>query len=90
MGGQGGKLLLGVVALAWLASGVYRVQPDEQGVVVRLGKWSDTTAPGLHYHLPWPVDSVLLPKVTQINQLRLGNLYDGAPTNTPTRAKNRC
>lgn len=83
MGGQGGKLLLGVVALAWLASGVYRVQPDEQGVVVRLGKWSDTTAPGLHYHLPWPVDSVLLPKVTQINQLRLGNLYDGAPTNTP-------
>jgi membrane protease subunit HflK len=37
----------------------------------------DTTQAGLHYHLPWPIETVLLPKVTQIKQLKLSNLYDG-------------
>nr|WP_199067855.1 FtsH protease activity modulator HflK [Chromobacterium sp. ASV5] len=79
MPGKGGVLLAGLIAVGWLASGIYRVQPDEQGVVVRLGAWVDTTAPGLHYHWPWPVESVQLPKVTQINQLKLANLYNGSP-----------
>ncbi|HSV28589.1 MAG TPA: FtsH protease activity modulator HflK, partial [Candidatus Omnitrophota bacterium] len=57
---------------AWMATGIYRVNPDEQGVVLRFGKFVDTTEPGLHYHLPYPMESVLKPKVTQINQLQLG------------------
>ncbi len=62
-----------VLALAgWLLSGIYKVQPDEQGVVLRFGKWIATTGPGLHYRLPYPIDSVLFPKVTAINQVRLG------------------
>jgi len=79
MPGRGLALLLTLVLVAWLASGVYKVQPDEQGVVLRFGAWADTVDSGLHYHLPWPVESVLLPKVTQINQIQLGNQYDGAP-----------
>jgi membrane protease subunit HflK len=67
---------LGLVALvaicAWLSTGIYRVQPDEQGVVLRFGKWTDTAGPGLHFHLPYPIDWVLFPKVTKINQLQLG------------------
>jgi len=67
--------LIGIFAvIIWLLTGVYKVQPDEQGVVLRFGKWVDTTEPGLHYHLPYPVDQVLLPKVTQSNQLQLGEI----------------
>jgi modulator of FtsH protease HflK len=64
-------LLAFLVALGWLATGIYRVQPNEQGVVLRLGKWVDTTGPGLHFHLPFPIETALFPKVTQINQLSL-------------------
>ncbi|MBV9246184.1 MAG: FtsH protease activity modulator HflK [Methylobacteriaceae bacterium] len=57
--------------IGWAATGVYRVQPDEQGVILRLGKWVDTTGPGLHFHLPYPFEAALLPKTTQISQLNL-------------------
>ncbi len=67
---------LGFIGLAvigvWLASGFYRVQPDEQGVVLRFGAFDRTTLPGLNYHLPWPVESVLRPAVTRINRTDIG------------------
>jgi len=44
--------------------------------VLRFGRWTDTQAPGLHYHLPYPIETVQLPKVTQINQLQLGSKSD--------------
>lgn len=81
--GPGLALLGGLVLLAWIMSGIYKVQPDEQGVVIRFGRWAETTDAGLHYHWPWPVESVVLPKVTQISQLRLGNLYEGSQSSTP-------
>jgi len=60
-GGRGLALLgIAVVAL-WLASGIYRVEPDEQGVVLRFGAFNRTTLPGLNYHLPWPIESALPP-----------------------------
>jgi membrane protease subunit HflK len=68
------------VALAiavWLFSGFYRVQPDEQGVVLRFGAYNRTTLPGLNYHLPWPIESVLRPAVTRINRIEIG--YRSAP-----------
>jgi modulator of FtsH protease HflK len=64
-------LLLGVVVL-WVGSGFYRVQPDEQGVVMRFGAYSYWTPPGLHWHVPWPVESVELPTVTRINRTEIG------------------
>ncbi len=71
--GGTGLLIAAVVILAlWLASGIYRVQADEQGVVLRFGKWIDTTEPGLRYHLPYPIESVLTPQVTQIRQIDIG------------------
>jgi membrane protease subunit HflK len=63
--------LLVLLLIAWASTGIYRVQPEEQGLVLRLGKWVDTTGPGLHLHLPFPFESVLFPKITQINQLSL-------------------
>jgi len=70
--GKGRAVAAAFVIVAWLLSGIYRVEPDEQGVVLRFGKWVDTVEPGLHYHVPYPFDRVLLPKVTQVNQLQLG------------------
>ena len=71
--GKGLKLLVVLFLIIWVNSGIYKVQPDEQGVVLRFGKWVETNGSGLHYHLPFPVETVLFPKVTQVNQLQLGN-----------------
>ncbi len=56
----------------YIASGLYRVLPDEQGVVLRFGKFVNTTQPGLHYHLPTPIERVLTPKVTKVNRVDVG------------------
>ena len=72
---SGGKpIILGLVILGfiWLASGLYRVLPDEQGVVLRFGKFVKTTQPGLNYHIPFPVESVQTPKVTKVNRMDIG------------------
>jgi membrane protease subunit HflK len=66
-------ILIGLAILAvWLLSGFYRVQADEQGVVMRFGEWTRTTQPGLHYHLPAPFEAVLTPKVTRNNRQEIG------------------
>ena len=75
-GGSGGgkSLLVGIVILSliWVASGLYRVLPDEQGVVLRFGKFVKTTQPGLNYHIPFPIESVQTPKVTKVNRMDIG------------------
>jgi len=70
-GGKGALLAIGLLGFLWSVSGFYRVQPDEQGIVLRFGKWVSTEAPGIHFHWPYPIEAVLLPKTTQINQLVL-------------------
>ena len=63
--GSGKKpIILGLVIVIaiWAFSGLYRVLPDEQGVVLRFGKFVSTTQPGLNYHIPYPVETVLTPK----------------------------
>lgn len=77
-GGRRGVILLGLaVVLLWLASGFYRVEPDEQGVVLRFGAFTRTTLPGLNYHLPWPIEHVEVVPVTRVNLTEIG--YRSAP-----------
>ncbi len=72
-GGGKGLALAGLALVAvWAGSGFYRVQPNEQGVVLRFGAFHDTTYPGLNYHIPWPVESVTTPRVTLINRVDVG------------------
>ena len=76
-GGGGGSaksliLLLIIFAGIWAATGFYRVNPQQQGVVLRFGEWVRTTAPGLHYHLPYPIETVLKPEVTRDNRIEIG------------------
>jgi membrane protease subunit HflK len=87
--GKGGALIATLGAIAWVNSGIYRVQPDQQGVVLRFGKWVETTGPGLHYHLPYPVDTVLFPQVTQVNQLQLGSGPAAVTTSGQDEARDR-
>ncbi len=62
-----------VVALAvWAATGFYIVNPDEVGVVKRFGRYVYTTGPGPHWHLPYPVETVMKPKVTQVRRVEVG------------------
>lgn len=63
--------LLGVLVL-WLVSGIYRVNSDELGVVLRFGEYHRTTNPGLNYHFPYPVEMVMVPAVTSVNTLEVG------------------
>lgn len=71
--GKKGFLLLAIVAvLLWLSSGVYFVGPDEQGVVLRFGAYHRTTASGLNYHLPFPIETAQTPKVTTVNRVEIG------------------
>ena len=75
-GGKGGAkpILFGLLILVvlWGLSGLYRVLPDEQGVVLRFGKFVNTTQPGLNYHFPYPIESVITPKVTKVNRMDIG------------------
>ena len=76
-GSRGIALIVLVLVLLWLGSGVYRVLPDEQGVVLRFGEWVGTTEPGLNYHLPTPIESVMTPRVTRVNRTDVGLVAGG-------------
>lgn len=71
-GGIGIVGIFAVILLVWGLSGFYRVQADELGVVLRFGKFQTQTSPGLNYHIPWPIESVLTPKVTTVNRVDVG------------------
>jgi membrane protease subunit HflK len=83
--GTGIAIVVIAVIVLWLASGIYRVLPDEVGVVLRFGAYNRTTQPGLNYHLPTPIESVLRPSVTRINRTEIGfRSGEGAVTRTGT------
>src|SRR5689334_1855044 len=72
LGGRGLALIaLGVLAL-WGFSGFFRVEPDELGVVLRFGKEVREVQPGLNYHLPYPIETVLTPKALRVNKIDIG------------------
>lgn len=85
--GGWGSLLIFLAAIAlWMLSGFYRVQTDEEGVVLRFGKFTQLTQAGLNYHLPYPIETVLVPKVTSSRRIDIGmRLIDDPRRGTTTR-----
>jgi len=73
-------VFLAIVILYFL-SGVYVVGPDEVGVVRRLGSYHRTVPPGIHYRLPYPFESVVRPKITEVRRVEIGfrTLSPGPP-----------
>ena len=73
-----GLILIVLVGLAiWLATGFYRVEPDEQGIALIFGRVWKQTPPGLSYNLPAPIGEVYTPKVTRINRVEVGFRTNG-------------
>lgn len=74
-GGSPGMVifLVLIALLGWLATGFYRVEPDEQGVVMVFGENVSTSSPGLQWNFPAPIGHVETPKVTQINRVEVGS-----------------
>lgn len=61
-----------VLALIWLATGFYMVGPGEQGVIRQFGKEIASTGPGLHYHVPWPIQQADVVNLEQIRRAEIG------------------
>ena len=66
-GGAGGVALVVLLVGAWLLTGFYRVDEAERGVVQRFGAYTETTLPGLRWHLPFPIEAVDLVNTTAIS-----------------------
>jgi len=65
-------IVLVLVIALYLATGIFIVAPDEQGVIRRFGKFIRIESPGLNYHLPFPIETVTSPAVTQVKRVEIG------------------
>ncbi|MEI9995510.1 MAG: FtsH protease activity modulator HflK [Rhizomicrobium sp.] len=72
LGGGSLIVLALIVAIVWLASGIYFVRGYEQGIVLRFGRYVARTAPGINYHLPWPIETAYTLDVTRPRQINIG------------------
>jgi modulator of FtsH protease HflK len=74
-----GLILLFLVAI-WFATGFFRVQSEELGIVQRFGKYVRDAWPGLNYHLPYPIETVQLPKALRVSTISIGMTLIDDPT----------
>ncbi|MCC7081565.1 MAG: FtsH protease activity modulator HflK [Burkholderiales bacterium] len=72
IGGSGVLLLAVLVLVAWIASGFYIVDASNRGVVLRFGKYHETTQPGPRWHLPYPIESVEIVNLSQVRTVEVG------------------
>jgi modulator of FtsH protease HflK len=61
-----------LIVVLWAFSGFYRVDPDQEGIVLRFGAFTTRTNPGLNWHWPWPIEEALTPTVTRVNRVEIG------------------
>jgi membrane protease subunit HflK len=78
-GGSGGKgdvdlgggasvgMVLGLLAGVWLLTGFYTVGQAERAVILRFGKYYETTQAGLKWRMPWPIDSKTVVNIERID-----------------------
>ena len=77
-------LVLGLILVVWGLTGFFRVQPDEVGVVLRFGAYNRQVASGLNYHMPYPIEYAVTPKVTRINTIEIGGTPRDLGGRSPT------
>jgi modulator of FtsH protease HflK len=78
--GLGIAVLVFVLLAIWAMSGFYRVQSEELGIVLRFGKYVRDAQPGLNYHLPYPIETVRLPKALRVSTISIGMTLIDDPT----------
>ncbi len=65
-------LLIGIALIAWLLSGIYIVEQGRRGVVLRFGQYTETTGPGPHWHIPYPIEGVEVVDIEQRRFVEIG------------------
>ncbi len=73
-------LLVALVLVVWLVSGSYIVDEGRRGVVTRFGRYTETTTPGLRWHLPFPIEAVDVIDFSQVKTVEIG-YRNGNPKN---------
>jgi membrane protease subunit HflK len=61
--GLGSALVL--IAAVWIGSGIYRVDAQERAIILRFGKYEQTSGPGYNWHLPWPIERKIIVNVSR-------------------------
>jgi modulator of FtsH protease HflK len=85
-GGRAGWLIpIAILAAMFVFNSIHQVQPDEKGVVMRLGKYNRTVDPGLQFAI-WPIERMEKPKTGTVRQINIGN--DNADSSMLTSDKN--
>jgi len=56
--GAGMGVLIAIAVIIWSLSGIYKVDEAERGVITQFGRYHSTTLPGLHWHIPFPIQQV--------------------------------
>ena len=77
--GGGAVFIIFLILAIWLASGFYIVDEGRRGVVLRLGKYLETTMPGPRWHVPYPIETVEIVNLSQVRTVEVG--YRGNPKN---------
>lgn len=77
------KWIVPLLIVLYLMSGIYIVQPGEQGVVRRFGKADRVVGPGPHYHIPPPFETVNKVQVEERRRIEIG--FTTVPGTLPAR-----
>jgi membrane protease subunit HflK len=70
-GNIGIGIVIAIVLLFWMATGFYKIEEAERGIILRFGKHVDTTQSGLHWHWPTPIESVTKVDITKVHPVPL-------------------
>lgn len=70
-GGLGIGVVVAILVIFWAATGFYKIEAGERGVILQFGKHVDTTQSGLHWHLPIPIEKVIKVDITKVHTVPL-------------------
>ena len=81
LGGINGWIIIVIIIAIWAAQGFYTVDEPEVGLVERFGKHVRTVGPGLHYHLPAPIETIVPVDVKSVRKIEVGYKTISPPPN---------
>ena len=68
-GGMGMSFIAIIILLLWGASGIYKIEQAERGIIMQFGEYKETVQSGLHWHLPRPIQNVIKVNVSKVYSL---------------------
>lgn len=74
-------IIIALIVIIYLVQGIYQVDPSEVGLVKRFGKYVKTSGPGLHYHIPPPIESVQHVDIKSVRKIEIGYETISPPPN---------